>query len=70
MPDFHGDDCDFFKLVNSKLFLTKLSGTDLYENVVDWCKGQGFPQPIWLSGSPIKGHFRAKKAKHVQQSNL
>ena len=27
--------CELFKFVNSKLFLTKLSGTDLHDTVVD-----------------------------------
>ena len=26
-------------------------------------KGMDVSQPLWLSGCPIKGHFRAKRAK-------
>ena len=51
----------FFKLVNSELFLPKLSGIDPHTNL-----GQGhvyLGQPTWLSGCPIKDHLWSKKTK-------
>ena len=49
--------CDFFKL-----FPTKLSRINPYTNLIVNAKAMDVAQPIWLSGCPKKGHFRAKKA--------
>ena len=55
--------CDFFKLVNRELFMTKLSEIDFHENELIDVEGMKLFKPIWLSGCPIKRPL--SELKHV-----
>ena len=52
----------FFELVNSELFFTKRSGLISMKILLIDAMDMEVFQPIWLSGCPIKGNFRAKNA--------